>query len=558
MNKPAASTASPLDKLPAWYPAWARELAELYFSGTTCLFILHGNVHDLIHCPDGDEDAYCSLAEFLTTQVFGTWDLVLGYDLSQGLRPQAGRECRAAASACSSTLTRAGASRPAGRAIPSRSCCLLDAFIERNLVDEPASRKSVAVLFDYAQYLIPAGDLDALARGQAARLVRFLRWAQNPLIKQVNMAFCLVADRLAEVNERLVQSPHVATIEVPLPDREERCRFSQWATRGQDFAKLADFSPEQLADMSNGLSLANLNVVLSQAMRSRPPRRRRVVPPVEEVGDRAAVPGAGRVHRARPHARHGRRPDRGQEAAPGRRPVDQPRPARRRADGLPDLRRRGHGQDVLAECYAGSIGIPCVVLKNFRSKYVGETEGNLQQVLAVLRSLGPVVVIVDEADAALGNRQAEGDSGTSARVFSMIAAQMGNTRYRGQIVWMLLTSRPDLLPIDLKRQGRAEVHIPLFYPYEDAEIRAMFEVMARKNKVKLAADALPAVSADGRLSGADIESIVLAAKRAALSAGRTEPDAPPTWKRRWRSSFPRRRVWRRRCRRRPPCWNARN
>jgi SpoVK/Ycf46/Vps4 family AAA+-type ATPase len=162
------------------------------------------------------------------------------------------------------------------------------------------------------------------------------------------------------------------------------------------------------------------------------------------------------------------------------------------------------------------------VLKNFRSKYVGETEGNLQQILAVLRSLGPVVVIVDEADAALGNRQSDGDSGTSARVFSMIAAQMGNTRYRGQIIWMLLTSRPDLLPIDLKRQGRAEVHIPMFYPYEDAEVREMFQVMAKKNKVKIADDAIPTVSADGRLSGADIESIVLGAKRAAQSANRTD------------------------------------
>ena len=104
----------------------------------------------------------------------------------------------------------------------------------------------------------------------------------------------------------------------------------------------------------------------------------------------------------------------------------------------------GTGKTFLAECYAGSIGIPCLVLRNFRSKYVGETEGNLEQVLGVLRSLGPVVVIVDEADAALGNRQASGDSGTSARVFSMIASQMGDTRFRGQIIWMLLTSRPDL------------------------------------------------------------------------------------------------------------------
>src|SRR4029079_146155 len=142
----------------------------------------------------------------------------------------------------------------------------------------------------------------------------------------------------------------------------------------------------------------------------------------------------------------------------------------------------GTGKSFLAECYAGSIGVPCVKLRNFRSKYVGETEGNLEQVLSVLRSLGPVVVVIDEADAALGGRQSDGDSGTSGRVFSMIASQMGDTRYRGRIIWMLLTSRPDLLPIDLKRQGGAEVHLPLFNPGDEQEVRFMFKVMGRKNK----------------------------------------------------------------------------
>ncbi len=49
---------------------------------------------------------------------------------------------------------------------------------------------------------------------------------------------------------------------------------------------------------------------------------------------------------------------------------------------------------------------------------------------------------------------------------------MGDTRYRGRIIWMLLTSRPDRLPVDLKRQGRAEIHIPLFYPATEDEFRA--------------------------------------------------------------------------------------
>jgi len=131
-------------------------------------------------------------------------------------------------------------------------------------------------------------------------------------------------------------------------------------------------------------------------------------------------------------------------------------------------------------------------------------------------------VIVDEADAALGTREASGDSGTSARVFSMIATQMGDTRYRGRILWMLLTSRPDRLPVDLKRQGRAEIHIPLFYPADEDEFRRMFEVMARKNRVTVSDGAFAYVEpGDRRLSGSDIESVVLGANRRALTAGRT-------------------------------------
>jgi AAA+ superfamily predicted ATPase len=529
VHEESTKTAVPLAKsppngasqLPGWYPAWAKELAELYFSGTTCVFVLHGNVHDLIRCPGDGEDHYCSLSEFLTTQVFGRWDVVIGHDLSRGLRPQAGSDAERLRSMLQYLSARWGEAATWPRE-PDKVLLLLDSLIERSLVDDPPARKSIAVVFDYAQYLVSAGDLDALARGQAARLVRFLSWAQNPHIKRVNMAFCLVADKLPEVNDRLVQSPHVGTIEIPLPDTEERLQFGQWVARGEEFSKLTDFSPAELAEMSNGLSLVNLNVVLSQAARSErrldSRRFRELKKSMIERQCQDLVEFIEPGHTLDLLV--------GSEEAKKRLKDDAAWISRGQLDTAP-MRYLvcgpvGTGKTFLAECYAGSIGIPCVVLKNFRSKFVGETEGNLQQVLAVLRSLGPVVVIVDEADAALGNRQAEGDSGTSARVFSMIASQMGNTRYRGQIIWMLLTSRPDLLPIDLKRQGRAEVHIPLFPPRSGAEIRTMFEVMAKKNKLALAGDAIPNVSAERSLSGADIESVVLAARRGALTAARKE------------------------------------
>ena len=138
--------------------------------------------------------------------------------------------------------------------------------------------------------------------------------------------------------------------------------------------------------------------------------------------------------------------------------------------------------------------------------------------------MGPVVVVIDEADAALGTREAGGDSGTSSRVFSMIAGQMGDTRYRGRLIWMLLTSRPDLLPIDLKRQGRAEVHLPLFSPRGRGRGAVHVPGHGPEEQERPGRRRRPARRAwpASGLSGADIESIVLSAKRQALTeAGRS-------------------------------------
>jgi AAA+ superfamily predicted ATPase len=508
--------------VPDWYPPWAKELADLYFSGTTCLFVLNGNVHDLIAGPaaGGKGESYSNLAEFLATQVFGTWEVVLHHDLGRGLRPLAGGDAARLKTMLSHLSSRLGETSSWPRE-PEAILALLDRFIERSLVDEAESRKRIAILFDYAQYLVPSGEPATMARGDAGRLVRMLGWAQNPYIKRANVAFCLVSEKLTEINDRLVQNPHVASIKIPLPDRDQREQFIH-SVRGDIDGNRQSLPSGQLAEMTSGLSLVSLNVLLAQGKRD---------PAKADANRFKALKKAlierqcqGLVEFVEP--KHTLDLVVGHEAGTRRLRDDADWIGRGRLDAAPMgyliTGPVGTGKTFLAECYAGSIGIPCVKLRNFRSKYVGETEGNLEQVLTVLRSLGPVVVIIDEADAALGSRRAEGDSGTSSRVFSAIASQMGDTTYRGKIVWMLLTSRPDLLPIDLKRQGRAEVHIPLFYPQEQAEFAAMFEALARKNKVKLAAGAVCKVPADGHLSGADIESVILAANRAVLAAGSDE------------------------------------
>jgi AAA+ superfamily predicted ATPase len=502
--------------LPEWYPAWAHELADLYFSGASCVFVLHGNVHDLIPCPDGGQERYASLVDFLGTHLFGNWDLVVRHDLSYGLRAlTSDRQRLQSMMQHLNGLLGAPAEWPRN---PDDVLLALDRVIERNLIeDDPAKRKSLGVIFEYGQYLVPSAGLEGLAGRYGSRLVRLLQWAQSPYIKRVNTAFCLVVDKLSEVNDRLVQSPHVATIEIPMPGEKERARFVQSVP---DLPSLTEFSPEQLTQVSNGLSLISLSQLLTQAKRGAArvdeKRFRKLKKSMIERQCQGLLEFVEPEHTLDLVV--------GLDAAKKRLREDASFIAKGRLDAAPMgyllCGSVGTGKTFLAECYAGSIGIPCVTLRNFRSKYVGESEGNLESVLTLLRSLGPVVVIVDEADAALGSREMEGDSGTSGRIFSMIASQMGNTRYRGKIIWMLLTSRPDLLPIDLKRQGRAEVHIPLFYPQTEAEAHEMFLVMGRKNKVPLTKDLLPPLGAQFELSGADIESILLAAKRKAMAAGR--------------------------------------
>ena len=90
--------------------------------------------------------------------------------------------------------------------------------------------------------------------------------------------------------------------------------------------------------------------------------------------------------------------------------------------------RIGTGKTFLVQCWAGELGIPCVVFKNFRDRWVGATESNLEKIFAILRALGQVVVFVDEADQAAGKREGgDGDSGLSGP--RLLDAGQGDVRH---------------------------------------------------------------------------------------------------------------------------------
>ncbi len=510
-------TARRQDRVPAWLAPWAARLSELYFSGTTSMFLLHGNVQDLVRTA-GEPVAYGTLADFLAGQIFGRWDLVLHYDLARGLRAFAGTDGERLKEMVVLANRKVG-DLAAARKDPATAFAMLDRFVQNNVMANEADRVSVAILIDHASFLAPSGEPGRLSAAASTLVVTLLNWAASPHVKRLNMAFVLMDEKLSTMSERVAGSPHAAAIEIALPERDERERFIRFTAGDRDWNAASDYGPPELASLTAGISLLDLDVMVQSALDG-----------VRRL-DSTLLRGLKKqlIEKQCQGLLEFIEPKWTLDMVVGHEPAK----ARLREDAA--LVKRGESQTLpmgylicgpvgtgktfLAQCTAGEIGIPCVVLKNFRSKYVGETEGNLERVLGVLRAMGPVVVVIDEADAALGDRSSDGDSGTSSRVFSMIAAQMGDTRYRGRILWMLLTCRPDLLPIDLKRQGRAEVHIPMFYPSDPEEIRGMFVAMAKKLGTTLAKEDVPEIPQKGKLSGADIEGMAGRALRKSLLAG---------------------------------------
>jgi SpoVK/Ycf46/Vps4 family AAA+-type ATPase len=185
--------------------------------------------------------------------------------------------------------------------------------------------------------------------------------------------------------------------------------------------------------------------------------------------------------------------------------------------------RVGVGKSFLIDCFASECNLPVMEMGEFRSKWVGDTERQQARILMTVRALGPVIVVVDEADAVFGTREADGDSGVSGRVFAAFAAHIGDSTLRGRELWVAMTSRPDLLSIDMKRQGRFGLCMPLFPAQNADDVIDLFSTVAKVKGMLLTEPILAYIkeSLGSRpLTGSDVESILMRGKEKAVLAKR--------------------------------------
>ncbi|MCH8548040.1 MAG: AAA family ATPase [Balneolaceae bacterium] len=503
------------------YPNWAQQFARQYLSRTINQFILHGNVHDLVPAGDQKERRFQRLKTFLAEDFFGARDIVIFYDRSSGIyfRDEESQKDFNRALAGHDTITGSSYSKKLPKD-PVGAFSVLEQYFRIRL----DNRKSVALIVDFAETIVPANEAGSTGSEDRNSLVYLLKWAHDPLFLASDFTTVLLTENLADLNRTLIQNPYSSDIRIPLPGEEQRLNYLLGESTVEEFDEISDVKKPVVAQMTAGLGFLKLKSILSNARENGEritfdslTEIKKELIEAEAYGLIEFVPSESSLDAVAGHAR---------VKEHLRSAVDALKRGRR--DVLPMgylvCGPVGTGKTFLVTSFAGEVGIPMVKLKNFRSQWQGVTEGNLEKILNLLRAMAPVAVMIDEADAYLGDRNAGGDSGVSSRVFSQIATAMSDTSNRGRIIWFLMTARPDLMPIDLKRQGRAEEHISLFPPESEEERVELFEVMKKKTKMTMSEDLVPKAVRKGSVlySGADMEAALTRAKFRAASEGLEE------------------------------------
>ncbi len=499
-------------------PAWAEQMRDLFKSGSVAQFILHGNVFDFVPASAGAGRRLLSLKSFLEEVMFEKYDTVLHYDRGRGIRATRGGDdwgewLKAALGDQAISLSQM---REPGAAMELIDRYLLRTLNLQSIRGKEAGSRKIAVVIDFAEFVVPRGDAIQLGGPFSSNVVKILGWANDPAILQSNIVTVLLTEGLHDLNELVVQNPHATTLRVPLPDESEMSNYLQalTATTLPDLAAKSDVPVDVLGRRLTGLSRVGARTVLSVALKN--DQRITTTWLSQMKKDQIEKECQGLMEFLESSFTLDNVS--GLEAVKAWLREDTQLLRRGALHALPMgyliSGRIGTGKTFLVQCWAGELGIPCVVFKNFRDRWVGATESNLEKIFAILHALGQVVVFVDEADQAAGKRGGgDSDSGLSGRVYAMLAKEMSETRNRGRIIWIFATSRPDLLEVDLKRQGRLDVHIPLFPPESEAEMKALLFSVARKLKVPRSESDLPSIPAGVGLGGNEVEGIFVRALR---------------------------------------------
>lgn len=506
-------------------PEWAKIFAIKYCSNTSSTFIFHGNIRDFLpQRTEENEFKFVKIQDYIADILFGYKGRIICFDRSSGISFIENTYHTEGIKTKEDFIKVVGSEmvkEEKRKKILTKNPILAFENIEKYFYKKILQNERVVLIIDFPETLIPMSYGASPSEEDRFSVVTIKKWAYNPVFINKDVTIILLVENLLELNQTIVKCPNIIKIHIPIPDEETRINFLKYKLKKEQLYLEENLSIETVAKVTGGLNLVNINQIISESYQEKKNismeylrSRKKELIESESIGMLEIIESEANLDMVSGH-----------KFVKKSLKMAASNIKQGRLDVLPMgyliSGPVGTGKSYLATCFAGEIGIPVVRMLNFRSKYVGVTESNIEKILNILKAMAPVGVMIDEADAMLGDRNQQGDSGTSNRVFAQIASFMGNTEYRGKIIWFLITCRPDLIPIDIKRQGRCEEHFSLFYPDTPKEREDLFYQMIKKLKIKtdfIYNDEL-FKKQKYNYSGADIEAILVRAKFIAASDG---------------------------------------
>ena len=502
-------------------PTWAEDLKNRYLRGESSMFILHGNVFDVVL----NGDKMLGLTEFLTDVLLKeSRESIVVYNVSSGARFPKKTETFADWQSISVETDKAK----------------VLTMLERSI----RLTEKTALIFEYTETIAPAGDPSFQMDADRASIVTLHRWSFLPEIERGDNIIILIAENIAELAPKIVSNPKISTIEISMPDFETRKKVVQLTD-----SRLSEEDFSRYAEVTAGLKSVQISSILTPPPQAEDDAHDReeyiskLLGNSPDANERAHKLAALTAGMNRDEIKKLVAPDAKETNEEQINPLDR---AKREADKLIANRKReiierecfglvefvtpehgfevvggmeevkkdllviaenikkgnrsrvpmgilftgpmGTGKTFVAEAFAKECGLTTIKMKNFRSKWVGATEGNLEKILSVIKAIGQVIVIIDEGDRAFGNTDGDGDGGTSSRVIARIKEFMSDTTNRGRILFLVMTNRPDKLDVDLKRAGRLDRKIPFLYSQTPEEVEMVAKALLKKNKIKTDVD----------------------------------------------------------------------
>src|SRR3954469_2789452 len=262
-------------------PGWAQDMRDLFRSGSVAQFILYGNRFDLVPARGTGTGSAAAqrllpLKSYLEEVMFSQYDVVLHYDRGKGIRATKGADdfgewIENLPEDERPILQRARE--------PARALEIIDRYLLRTLNLRALTKdmktgtggkcpEKIAVIIDFAQFVVPAGNALQLGGDFATNIVKTLTWANDPAILQSNIITVLLTEQLNDLNDLVINNPHPAKLKIPLPDENDMLDYVNFlqSTIFPDLAKRCEVPLDVLARRLTGLSRVGARTLVGKAL----------------------------------------------------------------------------------------------------------------------------------------------------------------------------------------------------------------------------------------------------------------------------------------------------